>query len=366
MVASPEAPPASSDQLDATQRAEYLTTVMAEIDTEVRHRRASGDLPAGLERELDELFLEFSPVGLQGKARLRENLALVDSAAYIDIAVPVASDKRAGGYVKRLIRKSLSWYMGFIVHQVVKFAWAVSRMLHLVVDHVEDLESTVESLRTPELPASAVPVTDPGTSWWADPAVAAMSAARGRVLHAECGNGSLVGRLIDEGVDAYGVDPEQALIEPAIGRGLDVRAEAALEHLGVVAEEALAGIVLSGSVEWLHPNQRDRLIGLAASRLALDGVLAIHSSTPESWRRSTSPLVADLAPGRPLHPDTWTHVLADSGLVRTALHTGGEDRRLDRLDPSKADAATINAAIDTLNDLLLGPGEYLLVAVRER
>ena len=365
-AASPEALPASSDKLDATQRAEYLTTVMAEIDAEVRHRRASGDLPAGLERELDELFLEFSPVGLQGKARLRENLALVDSAAYIDIAVPVASDKRAGGYVKRLIRKSLGWYMGFIVHQVVKFAWAVSRMLHLVVDHVEDLESTVESLRTPELPATAVPVTDPGTSWWADPAVAAMSAAQGRVLHAECGNGSLVGRLIDQGVDAYGVDPEQALIEPAIERGLDVRAEAALEHLGVVAEEALAGIVLSGSVEWLHPNQRDRLIGLAASRLAIDGVLAIHSSTPESWRRSTSPLVADLAPGRPLHPDTWAHVLADSGLIRTALHTGGEDRRLDRLDPSKADASTINAAIDTLNELLLGPGEYLLVAVRER
>jgi hypothetical protein len=365
-AASPKAPPASSDELDATQRAEYLTTVMAEIDAEVRHRRASGDLPAGLERELDELFLEFSPVGLQGKARLRENLALVDTAAYIDIAVPVASDKRAGGYVKRLIRKSLSWYMGFIVHQVVKFAWAVSRMLHLVVDHVEDLESTVESLRTPELPATAVPVTDPGTSWWADPAVAAMSAAHGRVLHAECGNGSLVGRLIDQGVDAYGVDPEAALIEPAIERGLDVRAEAALEHLGVVAEEALAGIVLSGSVEWLHPNQRDRLIGLAASRLALDGVLAIHSSTPESWRRSNSPLVADLAPGRPLHPDTWTHVLADAGLVRTALHTGGEDRRLDRLDPSKADATTINAAIDTLNELWLGPGEYLLVAVRER
>jgi SAM-dependent methyltransferase len=357
---------ATTDELDATERAGYLAKVMAEIDAEVRHRRASGDLPAGLERELDELFLEFSPVGLQGKARLRENLALVDSAAYVDIAVPVESDKKAGAYIKRLIRKSLGWYMGFIVHQMVKFAWAVSRMLHLVVDHVEDLESTVEALRIPELPATAVPVTDPGRSWWADPVLAAMSAANGRVLHAECGNGSLVGRLIAQGVDAYGVDPDPAMIEPAIERGLDVRAEAALEHLGVVAEEALAGVVLSGSVQWLHPNQRDRLIGLAASRLALDGVLVLHSATPEAWLRSTSPRVADLAPGHPLHADTWTHVLAAFGLTRTALHTGGEDRRLDRLAPSNPDAATVNAAIDTLNELLLGPGEYLLVAVRER
>jgi SAM-dependent methyltransferase len=356
----------ASGELDATERAKYLATVMAEIDAEVRRRRASGDLPAGLERELDELFLEFSPVGLQGKARLRENLALVDSAAYVDIAVPVESDKKAGAYVKRLMRKSLNWYMGFIVHQIVKFAWAVSRMLHLVVDHVEDLEATVEGLRVPELPASAVPVTDPGASWWAEPALAALSTAKGRVLHAECGNGSLVARLIDEGVDAYGVDPAQAVIEPAIDRGLDVRAESALEHLEVVAEEALAGIVLTGSVQWLHPNERDRLIGLAASRLALEGILVLHSATPEAWRRSTSPLVADLAPGHPLHADTWAHVLAAHGLSHTAVHTGGEDQRLDRLDPSAPGAATLNATIDAVNQLLLGPGEYLLVAVRER
>jgi hypothetical protein len=59
-------------------------------------------------------------------------------------------------------------------------------------------------------------------------------------------------------------------------------------------------------------------------------------------------------------------VLAAYGLSRTALHTGGEDRRLDRLATSNTDATTINAAIDTVNDLLLGPGEYLLVAVRDR
>ena len=66
---------------------------MAEIDAEVRRRRASGDLPAGLERELDELFLEFSPVGLHGRARLRETLALVDGSAYVDMAVPTESQK---------------------------------------------------------------------------------------------------------------------------------------------------------------------------------------------------------------------------------------------------------------------------------
>jgi hypothetical protein len=351
---------------DGVDRAQYLATVMAEIDVEVRRRRASGDLPAGLERELDELFLEFSPVGLQGRARLRETLALVDGSAYVDIAVPVDSQKAVGSSVKRLIRKSVEWYIGFIVHQIIKFAWAVSRMFHVVVDHIEVLEAAVDSQRTPELPTSAVPVTDAGASWWSNDAVAALTGITGRVLHADCGSGTLLDALIAAGVDAYGVDPSEPAVESAVERGLDARAESVLDHLEVVADEALSGLVLSGSVQWLHPNQRDRLMTLASSRLAIDGVVVIHSATPESWNATTSHLVSDLAPGRPLHADTWSHLLAGLGFGRFAVTSGGETRRLDRVAPSNPDASAINGAIEVVNELLLGPGEYLVVAVRER
>jgi hypothetical protein len=358
--------PSSGEELDAAGRARYLDEVMADIDAEVKRRRASGDLPAGLEQELDELFLEFSPVGLQGKARLRETLALVDSSAYVDIAVPVESQKMVGTYVKRLIRKTMGWYLGFIVHQIVKFAWSVSRMFHVMVAHVEDLEAEVGTLRIPELPRSAVPVAVPGSTWWAPEAVAALTGLRGRVLHADCGDGSLVDALIAAGVDAYGVDPSEAGIESAIERGTDVRAESMLGHLEVVGDEALAGMVLSGSIQWLHPNERDRLVHMATARLAVEGVLVIHSSTPESWTAATPPLVSDLVPGRPLHAETWTHVLHLHGVRTTALHTGGDDRRIDPIPFSNPDASAINAAIVAINERLLGPGEYLLVAVRER
>ena len=354
------------DQLDAVGRAEYLAGVMAEIDTEVRRRRASGDLPAGLERELDELFLEFSPVGLQGKARLRENLALVDAAAYVDISVPVESQKKVGVYVKRLIRKSMGWYIGFIVHQIVKSAWAVSRMLHLVVDHIEDLETSIDDIRIPELPATAVPQEDAGTAWWAPDTVAALAGTTGRVLHAECGNGSLVQQLVDAGVDAYGVDPAEPVIESAVERGLDVRAESALGHLEVVADGALSGLVLSGSVQWLHPNERDRLVRLAASRLDVDGILVLHSATPETWAAGTSHVLADLAPGRPLHAETWSHLLVGQGFRPTGLTSGGEDHRIAPVDSTGPDADALNATIAAVNAHLLGPGEYLLIAVRER
>ena len=277
-----------TENLDAAGRARYLDQVMAEIDTEVKRRRASGDLPAGLERELDELFLEFSPVGMQGKARLRETLALVDGSAYVDIAVPVLSNKAVGVYVKRLIRKSTSWYMDFVVHQIVRFAWSVSRMLHLVVDHIEALEATVDSMRAPELPESAVPLVVAGASWWAPTAIDAVRGTGGRVLHVECGSGSLVEALVGAGVDAYGVDPSEPTVEPGIERGLDVRAESVFDHLQVVSEEALGAIILSGSVQWLHANDRERLVGLASSRLAVGGVLDRKSTRLNSSHQCLS------------------------------------------------------------------------------
>jgi hypothetical protein len=364
----PDQPPTSPDidVTDPAERARYLAEVMADIDAEVRRRRASGDLPVGLEQELDELFLEFSPVGLHGKARLRETLSLVDRSAYVDIAVPVASQKMVGTYVKRLIRKSMGWYIGFIVHQIVKFAWSVSRMLHVVVDHVEDLEAAVEVQRTPPLPTSVVPATDPGHTWWANDAVAAVSTVKGRVLHADCGTGSLLDALVAAGTDAYGVDPTESVAEAPVARGLDVRGESLLDHLDVVADDALGGLVVTGSVEWLHPNERDRLVRLVSSRLAVDGVLVLHSATPESWLGSTSPVISDLAPGRPLHAETWSRLLGDQGFRVDGVTYGGVDRRIDHVASANPDAAALNAAIDAVNRALLGPGEYLLVAVRQQ
>ncbi len=361
---APPFEPVRTEDADPVGGAAYLDQVMGEIDAEVRRRRASGDLPAGLERELDELFLEFSPVGLQGKARLRETLALVDGSAYVDLAVPTESQKPIGGLVKRSIRKAIGWYLGFIVHQVVKFAWAVSRMLHVLVDHVEDLEAAVEVQRTPELPASAVPGC--GSGWWSSEARAAVSGVSGRVLHADCGTGSLLDQLVEDGVDAYGVDPSEGAVEEAARRGLDVRAESVLEHLAVVGEEALAGLVLTGSIQWLHPNERARLVELVVSRLAIDGVLVLHSATPESWAARSNPVLQDLAPGRPLHAETWRHLLAERAFRETGLRFGGGDSRLERVEGTGREVEGANAAIDAVNALLLGPAEYVLVAVRDR
>jgi hypothetical protein len=188
---------------------DFLVRVMAEIDEEVRVRRASGDLPARIERELDELFLQFSPVaGRSGS--LREALRMVDSATFIDPVVPIASSKSGGAVVKRGLRQLSLWYVGYVTHQVSQFATAVSRTLHLVTEELRAVREQLDAQRIPPADVVDVPWAHGPDAWWVPSALRALGAAPGRVLHSACGDGWLVEACEQHGIDAYGVDPRPA------------------------------------------------------------------------------------------------------------------------------------------------------------
>src|SRR5580698_6588751 len=126
----------------------YVTQVMAEIAEDVRVRRASGDLPPKLERELDELFLAHSPVAGRG-GHLADALRMIDAATFIDPVVPIDSNRAAGAFIKKGLRTGMLWYVGWVAHQISQFASAVSRTLHIVEGRLKELERNVEVQRVP-------------------------------------------------------------------------------------------------------------------------------------------------------------------------------------------------------------------------
>ncbi|MGH9081736.1 MAG: hypothetical protein ACRDWN_00180 [Acidimicrobiales bacterium] len=283
----------------------YLAQVMTEIDEEVRRRRP--ELPARVERQLDELFLAHSPMAGRG-GDLADSLRMVESSAFIDPVVPVESKRPAGALVKKSLRSANLWYVGWVAHQVSQFAAAVSRSLRLVDDRLGDLRRRLDALAVPP-----VPVLDDGgaDAWWAPVAVDALAGAPGRVLHAACGGGWLVAQLADKGVDAYGVDPRPGVTLGAALGTADLRDEDPAEHLAAVAPAGLGGVVLSGVVDGMTLGQRNQLLALVLERLATGGVLVVHSLSPAGWDADSAPPEADLAPGRPLRPRTWPLVLPD-------------------------------------------------------
>jgi SAM-dependent methyltransferase len=205
-------------------------------------------------------------------------------------------------------------------------ASAVSRALHIVDGRLQALERTVEVQRVPTAGVVEFPATSGPDSWWADAAVGAVAHAPGRVLHAACGDGWLVRRIDAAGGDAYGVDPRPGLVEVADIGAIDLRGEQVADHLRGVAAAGLSAIVLSGLVEGMAAGERDQLLALVSSRLAPGGTLVVHSVTREAWDSPDAPFEADIAPGRPLRPESWCRLLAGSGYEATATAgPGGAD-----------------------------------------
>ncbi|HUZ08855.1 MAG TPA: hypothetical protein VMU76_01690 [Acidimicrobiales bacterium] len=291
---------------------EYLARVMAEIDEEVRERRAAGDLPARVERELDELFLEHSPVA--GRAgSLREALRMVDAATFIDPVVPIASSKSGGAVVKRGLRQLSLWYVGYVTHQVSQFATAVSRSLHLLGEEVRTVQRQLDSQRIPPAPVVEVDWAHRPDAWWVGAALKALANVEGRVLHSASGDGWLVRACEERGIDAYGVDPRPGAEERGADGLLDLRSEPLAGHLEATRAAALGGLVLTGTVEAMAPGEREHLLTLVVDRLAPGGTLVLHSLSPSAWGSEDLPVAADLAFGHPLRAATWAHELTRRG-----------------------------------------------------
>jgi Methionine biosynthesis protein MetW len=340
-----------------------MQRLTAEINAEVRRRRAAGDFPPGLERELDAMFARYAPATTGGD--FDEVVEAAERTSFVHADVPTASNQPLLSYVKRGLRMIMAWYVRFLAQQVTAFAGAITRSVRLLGHRVDTLERVTVKAAERTLAEITERRAGPDLSPWTDIVSQALTGLEGRVLHAECGDGTLLTRLVADGRDAYGVEPTERLAMAAAQAGLDVRADDALTHLRAVPDAALAGLVLSGAVDCLPLGSVLELADLAAAKLGAAGVLAVISVGPAAWARSLDPVLADLSPGRPLHPETWTHLLAARGFACATVHsgpTGGGE--LATVPPTVAGAETINANVERLNQLLFAPASYAVSARR--
>jgi hypothetical protein len=300
-----------------------VSRVMAEVDDDVRRRRASGELPSARERELDDLFVAHSPASGQG-ANLRQALERVDRAMYVDPVVPVDSNHRAGGAIKKGMRSASLWYVGWLTHQINQFASATSRSLHLIEQRLIELEGGDGVQRAPRAEVVEFPELHGGEAWWVAPAIDAVGPAPGRTLHAACGDGWLVRRLVAAGRDAYGVDPRPGRAAPEVGAASDLRTDEVAVHLRAVVPGDLGAVILSGVVDGMAAGEREELLRLTTTALAPSGVLVLHSVTATTWHGPAAPVQADLCPGRPLRSGSWCALLDARGYHASVRPGPGE------------------------------------------
>lgn len=338
-----------------------LGRIQAEINEEVRRRRAAGDFPPGLERELDSLFARYAPAGSGDD--FEEVLNSAETQSFIHADVPTESRLRPLVYAKRGLRKLMAWYLRFVVQQVTAFAGAITRAVRLLGQRVTTLETVTVVAAERTLAELRERRAGPDLSAFTDLVVTELAGAQRRVLHTECGSGDLLLTLAGKGLEVYGVEPVESLVTEASRAGLDARADDALVHLRAVPDGSLGGLILSGCVDALPLGEVLEVADRAAAVLAPGAKLVVLSSGPAAWARRLDPVVADLAPGRPLHPETWRQLLEARGLTDIGVEAC-DGPLLSPVDEGTPGAGVLNANIERLNRLLFEPSAYAVVATR--
>lgn len=347
-----------------------LKQVLAEIESEVRLRRASGQFTLAMERELDETFEALTPSARQAQD-FQAALEEVEEASFIDVDLPVASNAPGGTQAKVVLGRMVTWALRHVAQQTTTFAGTTARALRALsarIDGLEDEIGRVEELlsdRSEEADAERQLHTgELETDAWHDRLASAFAGSTGRVLHADCGSGRLVGLLESSGIDAYGVEPLPRLAELAVASKVEVRLDSVAAHLARVPDEALAGIVLSGCVDRLVPPDLIRLTDLVTRVLQPGGRLAIVSSTPAGWLATTTPVIADLSGGRPMHPETWLTLLDRRGFVNRTHEPGATRSPLQPLPSSVAGAEELEPRLTALAAAAFPATSYLVLADR--
>ncbi len=307
-----EAQTESAEQ-DAQART-YLDSLERRIDEEVARMRAEGRYPPSLSRRVRTYYRTLLPDGAaSGQRDFDAIFRTVDRIAYMDIDVPTASAKPGVGFAKRTLRTLMAWYLNYLAQQFNNFATNLVHLLGITDDRIGAVEARMDTAAfkaTYLLDSSASVQVQAETS---ARVAEILSDVRGRVLVAECADGSLLERLAQNGLNAYGIESRPGLLQAAESRSLELREAETLEHLAGVAAGSLSALVLSGIVD--RDTISNRVAVLAHARRALEegAPLVLACASPHAFDDPANRIEADLSPGRPFAPQTWEFLLGKLG-----------------------------------------------------
>lgn len=290
-----------------------LHKVVLEIEDEVRSKRASGDLPPEVERELDLIFARFAPAGaLEGD--FEQLMERAEQQAFFDLLAPNDSNRPGVPHIKRVVQKTVRWYLRYVIDQITGFSHTITkavRQLGQRVQRIESLAADDEELITYWAHNPCVMDATMQTQ-----IVTMLKGVRGRVLCARCGRGEIVDALAAAGIDAYGIDVVGELVTQATScSAIDLRVASELAHLEALPASTLNGVVLWGGIDVIARGDQIRVLDACNLALSRGGTLIIIGTDPSAFSDVYGPVVADLAAGSPLCRATWQHLLGSRGFA---------------------------------------------------
>ena len=198
----------------------------------------------------------------------------------------------------------------------------------------------------------------------------AIFAGASDVLDIGCGRGEFLALLRESGVNARGIDLNDAMVAVCREKGFEATKADALSYLRGVPAGSLGGLFAAQVVEHLEPAYLTRLLDAAFEALRPGAPIVLETINPACWFAFFESYIRDITHVRPLHPDTLKFLLIASGFQQIEMRYRAPYPEHEKLQPLPASAAlgdsidTINANVEKINRLLFTHLDYAAIARR--
>ncbi len=306
---------------DSRSDASYFKEVVTEIEAEAQRRASSGEYPRALLRSLDEEFRRWIPDASLENG-VEDTIRGIETAAYVDPAVPVDSKTPVGRCIKWVVRRLTYFYHRHVTQQITALGIHVTRPLRLLDASLKSVNRRLAALEDrldvgtvarSELIAGIADISS--TEQFGDALCEHLESVSGRVLVGDVLDVQLLRSLRNRGVDVYGVASTDTQVQEMV----DVRQEDLFDHLGDLKNESLAGFVLCGIPDRGSINEQLRVLRLLLLRSKPGAAIAVIVINPNTWATQLGPVATDLLHGRPMHAETWSYLLAREGALEITI-----------------------------------------------
>lgn len=190
----------------------------------------------------------------------------------------------------------------------------------------------------------------------------------GPLLDIACGRGEWLDVLGGQGIEAYGVDSNAAMIADAAAAGLDVRQEDALAHLAGVEESSLQAISAFHFVEHIPLGALVGMLDDALLALRPGGILLFETPNPTNLMVGSASFYLDPTHIRPIHPEFLRFLVESRGFADVQIHyvhpAIPNETMVRSGPPDGYPDARLDRVVTAVEAFVYGPQDYVLTARR--
>lgn len=193
---------------------------------------------------------------------------------------------------------------------------------------------------------------------------------RSNVLDLGCGKGEFLEVLRTAGIEAYGVDLNESMVQMCQEKGVLAYQADALAHLAGLPDNSLGGLFAAHLIEHLPPSAVVELTQLAMAKIEPGAYLIMETPNPLSVWALTHYFYMDMSHVKPVHPKAISFILEMQGYRDIEVQYLSPIPQHVQLELFPENTRTswreivglLNQNMERLNDFLYGFADYAVIA----